>query len=83
MQAICKSLKPSGRVAFVEFRGEDPAVPIKPLHKMTEAQVRKEMAGQPLQWVETLKDLPRQHVIIFKRANGEASPPEPKTKAPK
>src|SRR5947209_251332 len=39
MEGICKSLKPDGRVAFVEFRGEDPDVPIKPLHKMSEAQV--------------------------------------------
>jgi len=67
MDAIAKSLKPAGRVAFVEFRGEDPEVPIKPLHKMTEAQVRKEMSVQPLQWVETIEVLPRQHIIIFKR----------------
>lgn len=67
MQAICQALKPNGRIAFVEFRGEDPAVPIKPLHKMTEAQVRKEAAVHPLDWVETIKALPRQHIIIFKR----------------
>jgi len=66
MQGICKSLKPAGRVVFVEFRGEDPEVPIKPLHKMTEAQVRKEMSVQPLQWVKTVEVLPRQHIIIFK-----------------
>jgi len=67
MEGICKSLKPGGRVIFVEFRGEDPSVPIKPLHKMTEAQVRKEMGVHPLEWVETIKVLPRQHIIIFKR----------------
>ena len=67
MEAIGKSLKPAGRVAFVEFRGEDPEVPIKPLHKMTEAQVRKEMSILPLEWVETIKVLPRQHIIIFKK----------------
>jgi ubiquinone/menaquinone biosynthesis C-methylase UbiE len=67
MQNICKSLKPGGRVAFVEFRGEDPEVPIKPLHKMTEAQVRKEMSVQPLEWAETIGVLPRQHIIIFRR----------------
>lgn len=66
MQNICKSLKPDGRVAFVEFRGEDPNVPIKPLHKMTEAQVRKEMSVQSLQWVETIEVLPRQHIVVFK-----------------
>jgi ubiquinone/menaquinone biosynthesis C-methylase UbiE len=67
MQAITKSLKPGGRVVFVEFRGEDPAVPIKPLHKMTEAQVKKEMAALPLEWVKTIGVLPRQHIIIFRK----------------
>ncbi len=67
MQSIVRSLKPSGRVVWVEYRGEDPAVPIKPLHKMTEAQVRKEAASLPLQWVETIEKLPRQHIIVFKK----------------
>jgi len=67
IQNICKSLKPDGRIVFVEFRGEDPSVPIKPLHKMTEAQVRKEMSVHPLEWAETLTPLPRQHIIIFKK----------------
>lgn len=65
LQSICKSLKPDGKVIFVEFRGEDPAVPIKALHKMTEAQVRKEMSVHPLAWRETISVLPRQHIIIF------------------
>lgn len=67
MENICKSLKPGGRIAFVEFRGEDPNVPIKLVHKMTEAQVRKEMEPHPLVWVETIGTLPRQHLIIFKK----------------
>jgi len=65
--AMVRSLKPGGRMVFVEFRGEDPNVPIKRLHKMTEAQVRKEMAGFPLQWVETSEVLPIQHIIIFQK----------------
>jgi len=67
MQSICRSLKPGGRVAFVEYRAEDPTVPIKLLHKMSEAQVRKEMVVQPLEWIETYKALPRQHVILFRK----------------
>lgn len=67
MEAIVRGLKPGGRVVFVEFRGEDPAVPIKPLHKMTVAQVRKEMAALPLDWVETSGVLPRQHIIVFRK----------------
>lgn len=72
MEAICRSLRPNGRVVFVEFRAEDPAIPIKPLHKMTEDQVKKEMAVQPLRWIETREVLPRQHIIVFAKqaANG-------------
>ena len=66
-QALCRALKPGGRLVFVEFRGEDPKVPIKVVHKMTEAQVRKEMAVQPLDWVETIETLPWQHIIVFKK----------------
>ena len=67
VQAMCNSLTPKGRMIFVEFRGEDPAVAIKPVHKMTEAQVRKEMTPHPLQWVETIEVLPRQHIIVFRK----------------
>lgn len=67
MQAITRGLKSGGRVVFVEYRAEDPNVPIKRLHKMSEAQVRKEAAIHGLEWVETLKDLPRQHVIVFRK----------------
>ena len=68
MQGILRGLKAGGRVVFVEFRGEDPTVPIKPLHKMTEAQVKKEMAGFPLEWVETVRVLPRQHILVFRKS---------------
>jgi SAM-dependent methyltransferase len=67
MQGMLKGLKTGGRIVFVEFRGEDPAVPIKRVHKMTEAQVRKEMAVFPLEWVQTVEVLPMQHIIVFKK----------------
>ena len=66
-EAMCRALKRGGRIAFVEFRKEDPAVPIKLLHKMTEAQVKKEMSLHPLEWVETRSDLPWQHLIVFRK----------------
>lgn len=66
--ALCKALKPGGRLILVEYRKEDPTVPIKPSHKMTAAQVRKEMAPHPLEWVSTdSTSLPWQHVIVFRR----------------
>ena len=67
MQSILNALKPGGRIVWVEYRGEDPEVPIKALHKMTEAQVRKEAALLPLQFVEKIEKLPRQHIFIFKK----------------
>ncbi len=65
MTAIWKALKPGGRVVLVEYRGEDDWVPIKPLHKMTQAQVKKEAAAQGFKWIETLDVLPRQHILVF------------------
>jgi ubiquinone/menaquinone biosynthesis C-methylase UbiE len=67
MQSICQACKPAGKVVFVEYRAEDPSVPIKPLHKMTEAQVRKEMEDTALKWVETKTVLPWQHIIVFEK----------------
>jgi len=68
MQSIVRGLKPGGRIVWVEYRAEDPNVPIKPLHKMSVAQVRKEAALVPaLEWVETIEKLPRQHVFILRK----------------
>jgi SAM-dependent methyltransferase len=66
-QAMVKALKPGGRLAFVEFRLEDPKVPIKLVHKMTAKQVVKEMEPHPLKWVDTIEELPWQHVVIFEK----------------
>jgi ubiquinone/menaquinone biosynthesis C-methylase UbiE len=65
MQAIKKSLKPGGRVVLVEYRKEDPKVPIKEVHKMSEEQIRKEMTAAGLEHVKTVGTLPRQHIAIF------------------
>jgi SAM-dependent methyltransferase len=65
--AMCRALKPGGRLVLVEFRGEDETVPIKRVHKMSEAQVKKEMSAHPLTWRETINVLPWQHIIIFTR----------------
>jgi ubiquinone/menaquinone biosynthesis C-methylase UbiE len=61
-------LKTGGRLVFVEYRKEDPAVPIKEIHKMSEAQVKKEMTAHPqLEYAETIGALPRQHIIVFRK----------------
>jgi ubiquinone/menaquinone biosynthesis C-methylase UbiE len=67
MQALVRALKPGGRVAFVEFRLEDPDVPIKLVHKMSTRQVLREMEPHPLRHVRTLDVLPWQHIIIFEK----------------
>jgi FkbM family methyltransferase len=67
MQSLVRALKPDGRIVWVEYRGEDPSVPIKPLHKMSVAQVRKEADVLSLHWVETIETLPRQHIIVFQK----------------
>lgn len=67
VEAMCRALRPGGRIVFVEFRAEDPDVPIKAVHKMSEAQVRKEMSVQPLVWIETIESLPQQHMIMFRK----------------
>lgn len=70
---LSRALKPGGKLVFVEYRKEDPKVRrmIKLVHTMTEEQVKKE-ATQPefgLQWKETLKVLPVQHIIVFEKQN--------------
>jgi precorrin-6B methylase 2 len=65
--AMVKALKPGGRLVFVEYRLEDPEVPIKLVHKMTERQVVKEMDIHPLKHVKTHDILPRQHIIVFEK----------------
>ncbi len=65
--AMVKALKPGGRLVFVEYRLEDPKVPIKTLHRMSQKQVLKEMAPHPLRHATTLDVLPWQHIIIFEK----------------
>ena len=68
MQKIGDALKPGGQVVLVEYRAEDPSIPIKNLHKMSESQVIQEMIQHDLIWKETKRTLPRQHIIIFEHA---------------
>ena len=69
MASVMKSLKPGGRVVFVEYKAEDARVPIKPLHKMSEAQIKLEAGVFALDWERTVSTLPWQHVVIFRKRN--------------
>ena len=65
--SIFRALKPGGKLILIEYRLEDPGVPIKLLHKMSEAQAKKEISAIGLEWVETLEILPQQHFMIFRK----------------
>ena len=65
LSSIVRALKPGGRVVFVEYRAEDVAVPIKPLHKMSVEQLKREVALQPLQLERVAEPLPWQHIVVF------------------
>lgn len=67
MSSIMQALKPRGRIVFVEYKEEDARVPIKPLHKMSEAQIKREASIFPLEWERTVSTLPWQHVVIFRK----------------
>lgn len=71
LAATLRALKPGGRLVLVEFRAEDRLVPIKPLHKMSEAQVRRELAVFPeLEFVANLPGSPWQHILVFRKRAG-------------
>ena len=65
MTKVRAALKPGGRVALIEYRAEDPEVAIKPLHKMSERQVRREMQAAGFKHLQTVRTLPLQHLIVF------------------
>ena len=67
MTSILQALKPRGRLVFVEYKAEDVRVPIKPLHKMSEAQIKREAGIFPLDWERTVSTLPWQHVVVFRK----------------
>ena len=67
MQGVVAGLKPGGRVVLVEYRAEDPSVPIKRLHKMSQKQAIAELEQVGLRWLHTRDFLPQQHVLVFER----------------
>jgi len=67
IEGIFRALKPGGKAALVEYRGENPFIMIKRLHKMSQRQVRKEMQAVGLVWRETKNLLPQQHLMVFEK----------------
>ncbi len=63
-----ESLKPDGRLVLLEYRKEDPKVPIRPEHKMSVAEVKTEVEAEGYKLDQVIEKLPRQHIIIFRKA---------------
>ncbi len=68
LDKIRESLKPDGRLVLLEYRKEDPKVPIRPEHKMSVAEVKTEVEAEGYKLDQVIEKLPRQHIIIFRRA---------------
>ncbi len=64
---IRDAMKPNGRIVFLEYRAEDPSVPIRPEHEMTVSQVRAEVQPEGFRFDKTIEILPQQHIIIFRK----------------
>jgi predicted methyltransferase len=60
-----KALKPDGRLVLIEYRKEDPTIPIRPEHKMSVAEIKAEVEAEGFRMTEVLRDLPRQHICVF------------------
>lgn len=73
LQAITRALRPGGRLVLVEYRAEDRDLDIKPLHKMSEKQVRREVESPALAWERTAGSLPLQHLVVFRKAGESAT----------
>ena len=70
MVNIRDALKPGGRVILVEYRGEDPTIPVSQVYKITDQQAREEMAAAGLSWRETRDILPQHHFMVFEKPIG-------------
>jgi predicted methyltransferase len=68
LQALHKALKPDGKLLLIEYRAEDPNVPIKALHKMSVAQVNKELAANGFRLFKQETALPIQHFLLYEKA---------------
>lgn len=65
LRHLKQALKPSGRLVLLEYRKEDPSIPIRPEHKMSVADAKAELAAEGFALTAVKEDLPRQHVLIF------------------
>ncbi len=73
LRKIRETLKPDGRLVLLEYRAEDPNVPIVAEHKMTVAQVKTELEAEGFVLQPVIETLPRQHILILRKASAKAA----------
>jgi ubiquinone/menaquinone biosynthesis C-methylase UbiE len=73
LRKIRETLKPDGRLVLLEYRAEDPNVPINPEHKMTVAQVKAELEAEGFVLQPVIEILPRQHILILTKMAAKAA----------
>lgn len=66
-KSIYDTLRPGGKLVLIEYRMEDPGIPIKKLHKMSQKQAIEEISAVGLKWEETSEALPQQHFMVFRK----------------
>lgn len=69
-EGLLRGLRPGGLLVLVEYRAEDPAVPIKRLHKMSELQARRELESVGFEFIRNEDFLPQQHFLVFRKPGG-------------
>ncbi len=74
LDRIRDSLKPDGRLVLLEYRKEDPSVPIRPEHKMSVQEVKAEVTPEGFRFEKVVDSLPMQHIIFFRKASAVATP---------
>jgi predicted methyltransferase len=67
LRSIRRSLKPEGRLVLIEYRKEDPSIPIADTHRLNAADARKEIGAEGFTFDQLISGLPRQHIIVFRR----------------
>ena len=70
LEHIRAALKPGGRLVLLEYRKEDPSIPIRPEHKMSVGEVKAELEPEGFRLAQAIETLPRQHILIFAKADG-------------
>ena len=67
LQSIRRSLKPSGRLVLLEYKKEDPSIPIRPDHKMSVYDIKTEVEAEGFKLDKVIDSLGRQHIAIFRK----------------